>query len=880
LLAAKKLIRRWERGPLNRVIEQGHPTRKMPWDTEFADLDAGCRNHVGVATDNVGSRDSSSLPVGLRTASASEGVPDKVVKSRVLTGETPREWIGSMASRYEALLRASRAISSYREPVALFRALASELQHAVTFDYLGLFLYDESLNKIEIPVLHVVNGPGVAIPADLPAEATITWWVYHNQQPVVISHAADESRFPRIMEIYKRCGVQSAVVLPVTTAHRRLGGLTLGSEQADAYSEEEVRYLELVADHVALAVDSVLRDEEQRRSEETLRTQKAHFEKLFELAPEAIVLRDIENRVLRVNEEFTKLFGYTVDEAVGRNISSLIVPDDRREECEKFRKALRRGERVNAETIRRRQDGKLLTVSIAAAAVSVEGSEREIYAIYRDITERKRAEERLRRSEAYLAEGQRLSHTGSWARCISTGELYWSRESCFIFGLDPEGPSPTFETLLNRIHPEDRDSARDTIQNAVVRRSDFEVDYRIVLDDGTVRHIHVVGHPVINDAGQVNEFVGTHVDVTDQIHSRAALEKAFEEIKQLKDQLYHENVALREEIDETSMFEEIVGKSDALRRVLAQVETVATTDSTVLIYGETGTGKELIARAIHDLSGRSAQAFVKLNCAAIPTGLLESELFGHEKGAFTGAVAQRVGRFELANHGTVFLDEIGEIPLELQPKLLRVLQEREFERLGSSRTLRTDARLIAATNSDLSAMVENGKFRSDLFYRLDVFPIHLPPLRERKEDIPLLVRHFVQHFTRRLKKNVDSIPAATMTALCEYHWPGNIRELQNVIERAVIVSTGAVLNVSTGDLKPRIHVSSGQEKNGEAQIADPRSARRGLDESERRQILRVLEETRWTVAGPKGAASRLGIKRSTLQYRMRRLGIPSRRESL
>ena len=880
LLAAKKFIRRWERGPLNRVIEQGHPTRKMPWDTEFADLDAGCRNHVGVATDNVGSRDSSSLPVGLRTASASEGVPDKVVKSRVLTGETPREWIGSMASRYEALLRASRAISSYREPVALFRALASELQHAVTFDYLGLFLYDESLNKIEIPVLHVVNGPGVAIPADLPAEATITWWVYHNQQPVVISHAADESRFPRIMEIYKRCGVQSAVVLPVTTAHRRLGGLTLGSEQADAYSEEEVRYLELVADHVALAVDSVLRDEEQRRSEETLRTQKAHFEKLFELAPEAIVLRDIENRVLRVNEEFTKLFGYTVDEAVGRNISSLIVPDDRREECEKFRKALRRGERVNAETIRRRQDGKLLTVSIAAAAVSVEGSEREIYAIYRDITERKRAEERLRRSEAYLAEGQRLSHTGSWARCISTGELYWSRESCFIFGLDPEGPSPTFETLLNRIHPEDRDSARDTIQNAVVRRSDFEVDYRIVLDDGTVRHIHVVGHPVINDAGQVNEFVGTHVDVTDQIHSRAALEKAFEEIKQLKDQLYHENVALREEIDETSMFEEIVGKSDALRRVLAQVETVATTDSTVLIYGETGTGKELIARAIHDLSGRSAQAFVKLNCAAIPTGLLESELFGHEKGAFTGAVAQRVGRFELANHGTVFLDEIGEIPLELQPKLLRVLQEREFERLGSSRTLRTDARLIAATNSDLSAMVENGKFRSDLFYRLDVFPIHLPPLRERKEDIPLLVRHFVQHFTRRLKKNVDSIPAATMTALCEYHWPGNIRELQNVIERAVIVSTGAVLNVSTGDLKPRIHVSSGQEKNGEAQIADPRSARRGLDESERRQILRVLEETHWTVAGPKGAASRLGIKRSTLQYRMRRLGIPSRRESL
>jgi PAS domain S-box-containing protein len=878
-LAAKRSYSPLGAWALNRVVEVGHPKR-MPSDTEFADLDAGCRDHVGLVSDNVGSGDSSSLPVGLRTAGAGQEMPDKLVKSRVLTGEISREWIGSMASRYEALVRASRAISSYREPVALFRALAGELQHAVTFDYLGLFLYDESLNKIEMPVLHVVNGPGVAIPADLRAEETITWWVYHNQQPVVISHADDESRFPRIMEIYRRCGVQSAVVLPVTTAHRRLGGLTLGSEQANAYSEEETRYLELVADHVALAVDNALRDEEQQRGEEDLRTQKAHFEKLFELAPEAIVLRDIENRVLRVNEEFTKLFGYTVDEALGRNISSLIVPDDRREECEKFREALRRGERVNAETIRRRKDGKLLTVSLVAAPVSVEGNEREIYGIYRDITGRKQAEERLRRSEAYLAEGQRLSHTGSWARCVSTGDLYWSRESFLIFGLDPEGPSPTFDVLLSRIHPDDRDSVRDTIENSNVQKIDFEMDYRIVSDDGSVRHIHVLGHPVINAAGQLSEFVGTHVDVTEQLQSQAALKTALGEIKQLKDQLYQENIALREEIDETSMFQEIVGKSDALRRVLAQVETVAATDSTVLIYGETGTGKELIARAIHDLSERAARAFVKLNCAAIPTGLLESELFGHEKGAFTGAVGQRVGRFELANHGTVFLDEIGEIPLELQPKLLRVLQEREFERLGSSRTLKTDARLIAATNSDLGEMVESGKFRSDLFYRLDVFPIRLPALRERKEDIPLLVRHFVQHFGRRLKKNVDSIPTATMTALSEYHWPGNIRELQNVIERAVIVSTGSVLNVSTGDLKPRFYASRGQEKNGEAQIADPRSARRGLDESERREILGVLEETHWTVAGPKGAASRLGVKRSTLQYRMRRLGIPSRRESL
>jgi PAS domain S-box-containing protein len=802
------------------------------------------------------------------------------VKARLLDDAKPTEWIESVAGRYEALLRASRAINAYREPAALFRALAGELQDALKFDYLGLILYDESLNKIEMPVMEVLNGSGVTIPADLRAEDTITWWVYHNQRPVVISHASDETRFPRMMQIYRTCGVQSAVVLPLTTAHRRLGGFALGSEQPDAYSDKEVRYLELVADHVALAVDNALRDEKQRRSEEDLRKQKAHFEKLFELAPEAIALRDLENRVLRVNEEFTKLFGYTADEAVGRNISSLILPEDRRDECESLRELLKRGERVNAEIVRRQKDGKRLTVSFVAAPVSVEGNGAEIYGIYRDITERKRGEEKLRRSEAYLAEGQRLSHTGSWARCVSTGDLYWSRESCRIFGWNPDGPSPSFEILLNRIHPEDRDSFRNTIHDSIVQRSDFEVDYRIVLGDGTIRHVHVVGHPVINAAGHVDEFVGTHVDVTDQVQSRAALEKAFEEIKQLKDQLYQENVALREEIDETSMFEEIVGKSDALRRVLAEVETVAATDSTVLIYGETGTGKELIARAIHNLGERAPQAFVKLNCAAIPTGLLESELFGHERGAFTGAIAQRVGRFELANHGTVFLDEIGEIPLDLQPKLLRVLQEREFERLGSSRTLKTDARLIAATNSDLSAMVEAGKFRSDLFYRLDVFPIHVPALRERKEDIPLLVRHFVQQFSRRLLKNIDSIPAATMTALSEYHWPGNIRELQNVIERAVIVSTGSVLKVSIGDLKPRSHSTGSQENGSEGQSTDVRNARKAVDECERQQILGALEETHWTVAGPNGAAFRLGLKRSTLQYRMRRLGIPGKRENL
>jgi len=351
--------------------------------------------------------------------------------------------------------------------------------------------------------------------------------------------------------------------------------------------------------------------------------------------------------------------------------------------------------------------------------------------------------------------------------------------------------------------------------------------------------------------------------------------RAFGEVSDLKNKLTQEKLYLEDEIRSELKFEEIVGRSEALRRVLEQIETVAPTDSTVLIYGETGSGKELIARAVHNLSARKSSAFVKLNCAAIPTGLLESELFGHERGAFTGAISQRVGRFELANHGTMFLDEIGEVPLELQPKLLRVLQEREFERLGSTRTQRTDARLIAATNRDLEALVAEQKFRSDLYYRLNVFPVRVPALRERPEDIPLLVRHFVQQYSRRLGKVIDAIPAEAMNALVRYPWPGNIRELQNVIERAVILTNGSVLVVSSDDLRPLNGTPASQPgANGRTHtVAPARDVRAALAESERQQILAALEKANWTVAGPEGAAARLGLKRSTLQSRMQKLGI-------
>jgi formate hydrogenlyase transcriptional activator len=376
---------------------------------------------------------------------------------------------------------------------------------------------------------------------------------------------------------------------------------------------------------------------------------------------------------------------------------------------------------------------------------------------------------------------------------------------------------------------------------------------------------------------RLRDYAFTQADMSflEQVANQIALAVenalAYREIRELKEQLAKEKLYLEDEIRAEMNFAQIIGSSASLRRVLKRVETVAPTDSTVLIYGETGTGKELIARAIHDLSPRRAKAFVKLNCAAIPTGLLESELFGHEKGSFTGAIAQRIGRFEVANGGTIFLDEIGEIPLELQTKLLRVLQEREFERLGSSHTLRTDARLIAATNRDLQAMVEEQRFRSDLFFRLNVFPVHLPPLRQREGDIPFLVRHFAQQFSGRMNKVIETIPSATMDALRRYHWPGNVRELQNVIERAVIISTGSVLDLDVADLqfpkasRPEERPATSKSPNG--------ALHEVLQKTERHQILEALKQCNWVVAGPHGAAARLGMKRSTLQKRVQKLGI-------
>jgi formate hydrogenlyase transcriptional activator len=384
---------------------------------------------------------------------------------------------------------------------------------------------------------------------------------------------------------------------------------------------------------------------------------------------------------------------------------------------------------------------------------------------------------------------------------------------------------------------------------------------------------------------RIDVFTPADVELVQQVAAQIAIAVenalAFKQIDALKTKLAEEKLYLEEEIRSAFNFEEIVGESPALRKVLAQVELVAPAGSTVLILGETGTGKEVIARAVHNLSPRKERTFVKINCAAIPSGLLEAELFGYERGAFTGAINQKLGRFELADHGTLFLDEIGDIPLELQPKLLRVLQEQEFERLGSNRTQTVDVRVVAATNRDLARLVADREFRSDLFYRLNVFPIQIPPLRERREDVPLLVRYFVQNFSRRLNKTVEYVPADAMDALVNYSWPGNIRELENLIERAVLLSPGKELRVPVTELKQAVALPVGDTASDGAGIpsqifgggAIAPTPVATLEEAERQHILRALRQTEWRIAGPKGAAAILGMKRTTLQARMRKLNI-------
>jgi PAS domain S-box-containing protein len=601
---------------------------------------------------------------------------------------------------------------------------------------------------------------------------------------------------------------------------------------------------------------------ERKQTEKALRRSEAYLAEAQRLSRTGSFGWNVSTAEHTWSDETYRIFGYNRGATITLElVLQRIHPEDRERVWEVIDRASNGGIGFDIEHRLLMDDGSIEFVRVVAHLLRDDDPGGLLFVgAVTDITDAKRAEEALRRSEGYLAEAQRLTHTGSWAWNEIAGQsVHWSQEHFRMFDFDPEKGIPPDQIFYQRIHADDRDWVVRAFHKAIRERSDFDLEYRIVLPVGATRHVRSIGHPVFDSSGQFSEYVGTVMDVTEQHEARTSLETAFREIKALQDQLFKENIALREEIVQTSMFEEIIGESPALQAVLARVTKVAPTDSTVLVTGETGTGKELIARAIHKRSQRAARAFVCVNCAAIPTSLISSELFGHEKGAFTGATQRRLGRFELAEGGTIFLDEVGELPQETQIALLRVLQEREFERVGGNKVIAADVRVIAATNRDLQRAIDDGTFRGDLYYRLNVFPIEMPALRQRREDIPLLVEYFIDRYSSKAGKKIRGIEKSTLERLKSYPWPGNIRELQNVIERSVVLCESETFMVDESWLSV----------NCDEVNRAPRMLLRIPPSDEKKAIEAALAEAQGQVSGPTGAAAKLGIPPSTLDSKIR-----------
>ena len=699
------------------------------------------------------------------------------------------------STHYTAVLRISDALSACCRPQQLARVLADELEGCVLFEYLEVAVFREGSEETE----WLEWGKGPLLFPEIPEEELEDWQVSDGQDQLYIPEWNSDTRFPRLQQLAEAMGhtIGSAIRLPLTTPHRRLGTLGLASRSPRAYSAEDIGLLRLVARVVAFAIDDGLNLRRAQSSQAELQRQNSRLELLLNLTN-----RITSNLELR---ELLRAIAANIREVTRCDLAGISLPDPA-------------------------------------------SGQYRLYAI--DFPQGK----------GFLREDLLTPQAGAGKRVLET------LKPVIIDGLN-----------------------RDEIPGEVWDKA---------VAEGLKSHCLI---PLVNHGralgilavGRTSEgsFTPEDIDFLTQVSGQIAIAienaLAYQEISDLKDKLAREKVYLEEEIRSEMNFENIIGNSPALRHVLELVETVAPNDSTVLLLGETGTGKELIARAIHDRSRRQDRTFVKMNCAAIPTGLLESELFGHEKGAFTGAIAQKIGRLELADQGTLFLDEVGDIPIEIQPKLLRALQEREFERLGSTHTRKVNIRLVAATNRDLERMIADKEFRSDLYYRLNVFPIRIPPLRERKEDIPLLVSFFVQKFAKQMQKKIDAIPPAVMKGLVAWDWPGNIRELENFTERAVILTRGRLLDAPLGELRrvaAEEPVETKQSQSAPEDIArivkETISALNGKNsyshqnaDKRREEIVRALVESKGRVGGADGAAARMGVNRTTLLSRMKKFGI-------
>jgi len=656
----------------------------------------------------------------------------------------------------------------------------------------------------------------------------------------------------------RRTGITSNLTLPLSVGGAPpLGALafnTLG--EARGWPDPLVKRLQLVAQVFTHALA-------RKRADQDLRESEALSRATFEQAAVGIAHVGIDGSWLRVNDKLCAIVGYAREELLGSlTFQDITHPDDLEADLERMRQVLSGAIKSYAMEKRYfRKDRSIvwinLTVSLARRA---DGGPRHFISIVEDITPRKIGEAALRLSEARLQTAAELGGLGRYEVDFTDRRAYFDDRLRDILGLpaDIGGGLQPLEFWMAHIHPDDREwilEQRRQLHEGTLKS--LSVEYRFLNPVRGEVWVHHAARVSARDAGgHTAGSYGVLRDITERKQGEEALKQSYAEIERLKDRLQAESDYLKAEIKEASQHREITGRSPAILKVLRQAEQVAPTDASVLIFGETGTGKELLAQAIHRLSPRGRQVMMKVNCAALPSGLVESELFGREKGAFTGALTRQVGRFEVADGSTIFLDEVGELPADVQVKLLRVLQEGEFERLGSPRTVKVNVRVIAATNRDLSDEVRKGRFREDLYYRLNVFPIRMPPLRDRQQDIPLLVWDFLADFSARMGKKITQVPRATMDALQRRQWPGNVRELRNVIEHGAIITKGETLGLP--DL-------------GEAGAANP--PLQTLADAEREHILRVLDSTGWRIKGPKGAAAALGLNPATLYSRMKKLGV-------